>query len=132
MLGWFNLPAFPLSFHAVHVDAFPALIRGRPSTKDGNWFKLSPPCCQQYDYPKVPGGVVQGKVISIPVCMQSRPEVVYDFLSLGHNVTVVGDGHTIEVGLPLSALGVWVVSHSSEVMGSNSLLVTKGLYPLHS
>ena len=58
MLGWFNLPAIPFSFHALHVHAFPAFIRGCLSTKDGNWFKLSPPCCHQYDYPKVLGRVV--------------------------------------------------------------------------
>ena len=52
--------------------------------------KISPPCCQQYDSFSVPGWVVQGKVVSIPVSMQSRPEVVYDSPNLGHNVTVGG------------------------------------------
>ena len=131
MLGWFNLPAIPFSFHALHVDAFPALIRGRLSTKDGNWFKLSPPCCQQYDYPKVPGRVVKGKLISIPRlhAISARGRVWLSQPGAQHHL---GWCRMQEVGLPLSALGMWVVSHSSEVLGSNSLLVTKGLYPLHS
>ena len=66
----------------------------------------------------------------IPICMKFRPAVVMTLLTLGTTSLYVVTNVRGGFASLSTALGMRVVCCSLKMIGSNSLLVTMGLYPL--